>query len=104
MGEILFTRIAVAVREGRRRVPVYWPKVAVAAVGTLIVGCLIRSIYGPGWANFFGAFFVALGGFLLAVSEDKSKKSVGVWGMAFVTFGGVLIMVDAFPGWPAPKA
>lgn len=82
----------------------YGLRVAVAAVLSFVAALLIRAIFGPGWANFLGAFFVAAGGFLLAVNEDLGKKTAGVWGMASVTFGGVLIMTDAFPNWPPPEA
>lgn len=102
LGEILFTKISGAFSGVKGQKAVYGRKVAMAAIGSLVVGVLIRFVVGPGWANFLGAVFVAVGGFLLAVSEDRSKKDVGVLGMACVTFGGVLIATDAFPGWPAP--
>ncbi len=72
-------------------------RVVGAIVLSLAAGSLCRLIFPHGWANFFGAIFVASGGFLLATAVDRKDPISDGWGLAFATFGGVLIMVDAFP-------
>lgn len=75
----------------------YSLKAIIAAAGSAFVGISIKQSFGAGWANFVGAGCVALGSFLIAIGEDRKIKALGEYGLAFVTFGGVLIMTDAFP-------
>jgi hypothetical protein len=88
------SRVLAAVRKWS-----YAMRVLAAAGLSLAAGILVRLFCGAGWANFAGAASVALGGFLLAIAEDRGNKTAGRWGLASVTFGGVLIMTDAVPLW-----